>query len=106
MSCSLSAAYKKGALQNWYADATLKVLMQLLDDQIPRWAICSTGLTCRVRVAAAAAMVHFFEPEDLPSFEGQLRPVLERLVATLQRGPLYVQEEVLATIGEFDRGRH
>lgn len=51
-------------------------------------------------MAAAAAMVHFFEPEDLPSFEGRLQPILERLVTTLQRGPLYVQEEVLATIGE------
>lgn len=64
-------------------------MLSLLDDPVTR-----------VQAAAAASMVHFFEVDDLPSFEGRLRPILERLVSTLQRGPLYIQEEVLATIGE------
>lgn len=65
-------------------------MLSLLDDEVTR-----------VQAAAAAAMVHFFDLDGLPSFEDRLRPILERLVSTLQRGPLYIQEEVLATIGKL-----
>lgn len=85
----MSLAHLQGVLQREFADAVLDIMLSLLDDPLTR-----------VQAAAAASMVHFFEVDDLPSFEGRLRPILERLVSTLQRGPLYIQEEVLATIGE------
>ncbi|KAL1406317.1 importin subunit beta-3 [Vanrija albida] len=77
----------EGLMQNEYTDAVLDVAHRLLDDRIPR-----------VREAAAAALVHFFEAETLATFEDKLESTLSGLITALQVGPLYVQEQALAAI--------
>lgn len=64
-------------------------------------------LTGRVREAAAAALVNFFEPEDTPSFENKLRPILTGLInAFMKDGPLYIKERTLAAIGKQSPAVH
>lgn len=78
----------EGVIQTEYADAVLNIALQLLGDD-----------AARVREAAAAAIVHFFEYPDTPLFEDKLKAILTALVtAFLQRGPLYIQEQVLSAI--------
>ncbi|TXT08603.1 hypothetical protein VHUM_02731 [Vanrija humicola] len=76
-----------GLLQTEYTDAVLDVELRLLDDPV-----------ARVREAAAAALVLFFEVETLTTFESKLETTLSGLITALQHGPLYVQEQALAAI--------
>lgn len=77
-----------GVLQTEFGDAVLDITLQLLTDQV-----------ARVREAGAAVLVHFFDCSNAPLFENRLKAILTALVtAFLQRGPLYVQEQVLSAI--------
>lgn len=78
----------EGLLQVDYGDAILDVFLGLLADPVDR-----------VREAAAAALVHFFEDDMAPKFEKRLKEILTALVnAFLRLGRSYVQEQVLAAI--------
>ncbi|BEJ17843.1 hypothetical protein CspHIS471_0701110 [Cutaneotrichosporon sp. HIS471] len=107
----------EGEVQRRYSDATLQLVLSMLDDPVTR-----------VRAAAAAALTHFAKVQGTPSSpvaprmelrlaelahddEGdsaklgrpslapRLQPILERLMGVLTvEGPLYLHQEVLDTI--------
>ena len=48
-------------------------------------------------------MCNFFSGADVPSFAAYLEPIVRTLIKAFRDGPLYIQEQVLATIGERDK---
>ncbi|CAK9782556.1 ARM repeat-containing protein [Cutaneotrichosporon oleaginosum] len=115
-----------GEVQRQYSDATLQIILSMLDDSVTR-----------VRAAAAAALTHFAKvqgappspvaprmelrlPElvhddeedkatwQRPSLAPRLQPILERLMSSLtnEKEPLYFRQELLdaiATLAKTER---
>ncbi|WWD19077.1 hypothetical protein CI109_103535 [Kwoniella shandongensis] len=74
-------------LQTAFTGSVLEICLTLLDDPI-----------MRVRAHSAACMTNFFQDAESTSISPFLEPVIRGLVNLYQSGPLYAQEQVLATL--------
>ncbi|WRT68414.1 uncharacterized protein IL334_005390 [Kwoniella shivajii] len=77
----------EGTMQKDYANDVMEVCLALLEDPITR-----------VRTHSAACLTNFFQDIEIESFSSHLEPLVRTLLNQFHAGPLYLQEQVLATI--------
>ncbi|WVR07497.1 hypothetical protein IAU60_004539 [Kwoniella sp. DSM 27419] len=80
----------EGTMQNEYPDDVLRVCLELLQDPVTR-----------VRTHSAACLSNFFTEVELSACERYLDPLVRSLITQYQAGPLYMQEQVLATLSNI-----
>jgi hypothetical protein len=99
---SICLTVEQGIIQSDFSKETLEICLELLSDPIARSApnlrLEPALRNRRVRAHAAACLTNYFESAELPSFAAFLDPVIRALLRTFHGGPLYVQEQVVATL--------
>ncbi|WVR00016.1 hypothetical protein IAU59_007158 [Kwoniella sp. CBS 9459] len=80
----------EGTMQTQYANDVLQVCLGLLQDPVTR-----------VRAHSSACLTNFFQDVELEAFATYLDPLVRSLLSQFQAGPLYMQEQVLATISNI-----
>ncbi|WVQ68050.1 uncharacterized protein L199_006256 [Kwoniella botswanensis] len=83
----------EGTMQKEYADDVLQVCLALLEDPITR-----------VRTHSAACLTNFFQDVELESFASYLDPLVRSLLNQFRAGPLFLQEQILATMSNVALG--
>nr|XP_019044705.1 hypothetical protein I302_06618 [Kwoniella bestiolae CBS 10118]OCF23635.1 hypothetical protein I302_06618 [Kwoniella bestiolae CBS 10118] len=83
----------EGTMQKEYADDVLQVCLALLEDPVTR-----------VRTHSAACLTNFFQDVELESFASYLDSLVRSLMTQFQAGPLFLQEQVLATMSNVALG--
>ncbi|KAK4688592.1 hypothetical protein P7C73_g1524, partial [Tremellales sp. Uapishka_1] len=78
----------EGMVQADYPKETLEITIGLLADP-----------TARVRAHAAACLTNFFQNCPYESFSPYIKEVIASLLGAFNDGPLYVQEQIVLTIG-------
>ncbi|WWC71553.1 uncharacterized protein I206_105511 [Kwoniella pini CBS 10737] len=82
-----------GVMQREYQNDVLQVCLSLLEDPVTR-----------VRTHSAACLTNFFQDVEPESFATYLQPLVGSLLNQYRSGPLYLQEQVLATVSNIALG--
>ncbi|WWC90695.1 uncharacterized protein L201_005632 [Kwoniella dendrophila CBS 6074] len=83
----------EGTMQRDYADDVLQICLALLEDPVTR--VCAHSAAC---------LTNFFQDVEPESFSRYLDPLVKALLTQFHSGPLYLKEQVLATMSNVVLG--